>query len=386
MIDYDKPILNKKGEPLRILLAAHHVCIRVIKRLRALKKIGYKVDGLGNRISYGTDDFDTYSIYQNDDQLKNWLYDNKDKYDIIDYSNEPDFPVRVIKEAVGDSAPVITDLHDLDSVRKGFIPKDEREMFNLSDGLIYVSQPIQKITNKLHQYTKPNTTYYSYCNKDTIDYDPNLIHQRRGLVYEGGCNPKDDQIQNQMFAYRNLGDILKRLVEMGNEVHCYFGNLSAFDTLQDIGIISYPPQQYDQMMQYLTRYRYGILIFNNKDQKQDQVNYTLSNKQYEFLASGLPALACWCPEMMKQIDKWKIGFTFNDIEEIGNCSQLEDKYLEVMDNIREVKEKLTAENFIWRIENLYAEVLGVEKKGIPKDIKKLSEFEYGKEDTNKSLS
>jgi len=36
------------------------------------------------------------------------------------------------------------------------------------------------------------------------------------------------------------------------------------------------------------------------------------------------------------------------------------------------------ERFIWKLENLYAEVLGVEKKQVPDDILELSRKEYGK--------
>ena len=110
----------------------------------------------------------------------------------------------------------MVDLHDLDSIRKGFIPKEERMMFNYSDAVIYVSQPIQEITNKLHQYDKPNIVLYSYCNKGIVDYDPSLIGQRKGLVYEGGANPPQDQAQNQMYAYRNIYNIIK--ISLG----CFF--------------------------------------------------------------------------------------------------------------------------------------------------------------------
>ena len=273
---------------------------------------------------------------------------------------------------------LVCDLHDLDSVRRKFIPIPERELFNASDAVVYVSLPIQESSNKLHKYTKPNIALFHYCNEGIIDYDPNLINERKGLVYQGGANPPNDKKQNQMFQYRNLHPIMKRIVEMGNEVHMFCGNITAYDTYQDTGAILYPPTQYDEMMEKLTHYKYGLAIFNNPNYTEDQVNLTLTNKMFEYLMCGLPTIASWCPETEKYIEKWNIGFTFKHINDIGNTAQLSAKYQEVMDNIAKLRKELVMERFIWKLENLYAEVLGVEKKQVPDDILELSKKEYGK--------
>ncbi len=130
------------------------------------------------------------------------------------------------------------------------------------------------------------------------------------------------------------------------------------------------------MMEGLTKFKYGILIFNNEDGQQNQVNYTRTNKEMEYLQAGLPILACWCTESMKHVKKHGIGFTFEHIDEIQDTTQLEDRYLSIMDNIKRKREELVMENFIVLCENLYAEVLNVEKKGIPKKIQKLHDFEF----------
>lgn len=392
MIDYDKPILNKEGKPLRILECAAHHCIRCIKKMRALKKLGYEMHGMGNRVSYGTDEYETYSVWQNEEQLAEEIrsYINAG-VNAISFDNEPDWPVPVIRKVINemgkqDEVKLVTDLHDLDSIRKGFVPKEEMELFNASDAVIYVSQPIQEITNKLHRYDRPNIVLYSYCNDDIIDYDPNLIPQRKALVYEGGANPKGDEMQNQMYSYRNIYWIIKQLVEQGNETHCFLGNLSAYDTFQQSGAVLYPPTIYDEMMHNLTKFKYGIVIFNNEDGKKDQVNYTLTNKEFEMNQAGLPILACYCPETIKHVEKWKIGFTFNNINEITPDAEFHKHYLEVMDNITTVRKQLVMENFIFKLENLYARLLGVEGKMPPKSIVDLAKFEYDKDNTDEVLS
>jgi glycosyltransferase involved in cell wall biosynthesis len=142
---------------------------------------------------------------------------------------------------------------------------------------------------------------------------------------------------------------------------------------------------YNDMMNEMIKYKYGILIFNNEDGKKDQVNYTLTNKMMEYLHCGMPSLACWCPESEKYVNKHKIGFVFNHISEIGNCSQLESQYNEIMDNIWEAKKNLIMENFIWKVENLMADLLHLKRKPISDKVKKLNIFEYGKDDVESLL-
>ena len=343
--------------------------------MRALKKMGYKIDSLANMASYGGEGFDTLAIYKDERQFKNYIQDNIGKWDLIDFSNEPDYPVRWIKE-VDPSIPVLADLHDLDSVRRGFIPVEERIMFNKADAFIYVSNPIQTITNELHNLTKPNTVLYSYCNDDLVSWNEEDIPARKSIVYEGGANPPDNKALNEAFKYRYLYDIAKRLVEMGNETHMYFGNLDGYQSHQTIGAVCHPPTQYDKMMKELIQYKYGILIFNNENGTENQVNFTTTNKESEYLHAGLPSLACWCPESIKHVKKHGTGFTFESVEEIGDCSSFESKYLDIMENVKQKKKELVMENYIVRVENLYAEILGVEKKFIPEHIEKLHRLDF----------
>jgi len=382
MRDFYKPLVDTDGNPLKLLEVGAHHCIRCIKKSAALKSLDYEIHGMGNKVPYGANIYDTYTLWQDERQFKNAI---KNYIQVgvkgITYSNEPDKPAKWIREVIDsmnmtDKVKLIVDLHDLDSIRRNIIPIDEREMFNSADGLIYVSLPIQTITNKLHQVTKPNMVLYSYCNRGIAKYDEENIPNRKGLVYEGGANPPNDEILNTEFSYRDIYPIIKKIVEMGNETYMYCGNATAFQTYHGTGAVLFPPTDYRQMMDELIKYRYGLIVFNNKDGKKNQVKYTLTNKESEYLHAGLPSLVCWAPETEKHVRKHGIGFVFSDIEEIGNCSQLESRYFEVMQNIKTKREELCMENYIVLLENLYAELLGLEKKGIPDNIQKLHDFEF----------
>lgn len=401
MIDYDKPILNKDGKPLTILECAAHHCIRCVKKTRVLRNLGYVTHGMGNKPAYGTRDYDTYMMWHTEAQFKNAIkmYLNEG-VDVIVWDNEPDHPAVWIKEVIdgaNSDCKLITDCHDLDSVRRQFIPLPERKMFNAVDGVIYPSIPVQEVTNELHELTKPNMTIYSYCSKPLVSRNgkdirgnvdwkwEDISKRRNAITYQGGLNPPGDQQMNQQFPYRDLHGIMKKLIDQGNEVHIFCGNASAYNTYQHIGAVLYPPTEYDEMMKRLTEFKYGILIFNNEQGTEHQVNLTLTNKMQEYLQAGVPSLACYCPESEKYVEKHGIGFTFKNLKEVQNTSQLEDKYMSVMETIKQKQDELLMDNFIWKLENLFAEVLGVEKKGIPDNIRKLSVFEYGEEETGRLL-
>ena len=383
MQDYSKPVIDENGNHLKMLEVGLYTCIRVVKKARAFNKLGYTVYGMGNKDVYGADDFATYSVWHNEKQFKECIRNYLNLgVKIVSWNNEPDQPASWIRQVINemgmqDKVKLVCDLHDLDLIRRKLIPLPERELFLAADGLIYVSLPIQEIANRIHQVRVPNTCLYSYCNDGIVEYEDKDIPNRKALIYEGGANPPDDVELNNVFPYRSIYHIMKRFVEMGNEVHMFCGNFSAFETYQHIGCILYPPTHYDEMMKSLIKFKYGLIVFNNENHTEDQVNLTLTNKMHEYLQAGIPSLACWCQETEKYVQKHNIGFTFNHINEIGNTKQLDDKYNEVVQNIRIKRKELVMENFIVRLENMYAKLLGLEEKGIPDNIKQLHQFEYG---------
>lgn len=395
MKDYKSLITNKKSLPLKILMVGKHTCIRVIRYARALKSLGYEVDLLTNNISYGTPIFNRIGFWHNEKQLKAHIYEFRNKYDIIHCHNEPDDMMIWIRDVLGKKSKtkIIHDAHDLDNIRRGIIPIPERKAFNSADAVIYVSEPIRKICDELHNTKTPSMVLYNYSTKDmvdsvTIDWTK-VLQKKRTLVYEGGVNPigtsDDIKYMNEIFKYRNLFPIFKTLVELGNEVHVIPGNIDAYYTGQHVGAVVYPPMEFDKLLQKMTGYKYNLLIFNNEDKAQNQVNYTTPNKLWDGLCAGLPSLACWCEETENYVRKHKIGWTFNTLQEIGDCSQLEEEYASIIKNVQTKRNELVFERQIWMFENLCAQLLKVEKKDIPNDIKQQSIFEYGKETIDKLL-
>lgn len=391
---YEDLILNKEGKPLRILHCGKHTCIRVYRYVRTLLDKGYVVDVLTNQLSYGVTPEANRLIYWHDEkQLKQYIKETEGLYDIIHVANEPDTMTYWIREVIGDKSKtkILHDFHDIDSIRRQIIPIEERKAVNAADAIIYVSDPIRKITNDLHKVTVPTMTLYNYPTQSMYDMiEPEWdLSKRAGLVYEGGVNAIDDSPQsrqiNEIFPYRNLFPLFQQLIAQGNEVNVYAGNGDAFNSGQHTGCVLHPPMMFDKLIQEITKYRYNLLVFNNEKGTEHQVNLTTPNKLWDALLAGLPSIGCYCAETMKYLHKHKLGWNFQHLRDVGNCSQLESSYEEIIENIKQKRKEIIFDRQIWRAENLYAEILGVDKKAIPNDIKKQSVFEYGKKETEKLL-
>jgi hypothetical protein len=392
MIDYKSLILNRGKQPIKIVIAGDHHCIRCIRTATALKSVGYEVHGMGSKEAYGIEIYDSYQIYKNEHQFKTSIKTLIEKgVSIIEWNNEPSHQSTWVREVITDTnstdrVKLISNLHDLDSIRQKVIPISEREMFNVSDALIYVSDSIRDKVNKLQRVTIPTITLYNYPTKKMVEstvVDWENAKHRKGLVYEGGVNPignsEKDIRMNQAFKYRNLIPILQQLVVQGNQVFAHIGNPDGYQSALSTGIIAYPPIQFDELMKELVKYKYNIIIFNNKEGTEDQVNFTTPNKLWDGMCAGLPALGAYCKETEKYIKKHKLGLVFDDIEDIKDTKHFENLYEGLIESIRKKREQLIFENQIWMFENLAAKILGVEGKGVPKKIESLSTFEYGNE-------
>jgi len=390
----EKPILDGNGEPLKILLIAAHHCIRVVRQGMALINKDYTVWGAGNKQSFGNAIYKNYFLWHDERQFKNCIKTAIDAgIKIIHYNNEPDRPAIWCREVINEmekqnEVKLIFDWHDVDSIRKSIIPLDEREAVNASDAFVYVSESIKNITNKLHSITKPSMVLYNYPTQSMYNHvdqhlDWNKVYDRKHLVYEGGINPIGNDPHavelNKVWRYRNLYPLFMKLIDMGNEVHAFVGNGDALESGMTTGVVIHPPTVFDQMLIEIMKYRYNLLIFNTEEDGSQcrQTELTTPNKMWDALCSGLPSLACYCNETEKYLEKHKIGLTFKSLEDIGDTSSFDDKYEELIENIKQKRKELVFENQIIKSENLYAYLLGFEQKHTNKENRKNLIFEYG---------
>lgn len=354
-------VLNSKGEPLRILFLGAHFCIRCVKETIALQRRGYVVDAFTGKISYGLKNYDRVYLWDSANvdvgirQFKGMLPVVKGIYDIYHWHNEPDFPVALMNEA--GLSPIILDAHDLDSVRQNMLTVDEREMFKYSAGTVQVSKPVHDWAIKTHNYTKPSTILYSFCNEGIVEYNEEIDSKRQGIVYEGGANPPSHDL-GESFRYRSIYPLCKQIVEMGNALFMYIGNGDVVGAYSDFGATIFPPTDYEEMMKGLTQFKWGLVAFNNADKTQRQTNMTLTNKGKEYIIAGLPLIVFGADETARLVSELGIGICLDRLEDLGNVEEnFGNVYPQLKANIDKVRKEMTMEANIWKLENLYRRVL-----------------------------
>ena len=324
--------------------------------MTALKKTGrYEIHGVANQISYGTNIFDAFHFYHNKTQFDNLIKDLD--ADIFIHSNEPNDQVNWIR-AIKPNAKIILDGHDFDSIRQGMIPLDEMKALTNCDGVLFVSAGVKDYIAKLHKDQlngKPVAVLEHYCNEEWHKMPMPPITGRSGLVYQGGA--ESPPYKNKQFQYRHLYPVLQQLVNQGNEVHLIPGNADASKTYANIGAFVYTPKVYPALMEALRFKKYGLCVFNNPKLDQKQVNLTLTNKHFEYIACGLPVIVCGAPATAAWVKKTGEGICFDRLEDI-KPEILEKAYPACKAVVDKVAPEYTMERHIYVLENLIKEVMG----------------------------
>lgn len=337
---------------IKICYTSLHCCIRVIKIMSALKKTGnYEIHGLANNVSYGTALFDTFSLYQLNEQFDKYIKDFG-PFDLFIHANEPNWQVSRIREIQPD-AKIILDGHDFDAIRNDCIPVDEHLAIKLCNGILFVSRETCEYMKLLYPEIedKANAVLEHYCNEEFI---VKSNFNRNGLVYEGGI--KRPPYQHNRQKYLELHAIFQKIVNQGNEVHIMAGDIDLVEAYSNIGAYVYKPQRYPKMMQKLLTKKWGMVVFNNEKLTEKQVNLTRTNKEQEYIACGLPIIVCGAPATAEWVKTNDVGLVFEKVEDI-KPEILEQNYERLKKNVDNIKFDLSMEKHIHIFEDMIKSLL-----------------------------
>ena len=341
---------------IKIVWTSEHCCIRVIKLARPLMKTGkYDIHGLAKQVSYGTEAFDKFSFYHNQNQFKNLIRDLD--ADVYVHSNEPNHQLNWIREVQPD-AKIILDAHDFDSLRVSLITVAEQKSITNCDGMLFVSREVKEFILDLHRdqlRDKPTAIVEHYCNEEFLTDECNPpADNRKGIVYQGGA--QSPPYKNAQFKYRQVYHLFKQLVDQGNEFHLMAGNPDVFATYANIGAFMYQPQMYGDLMKKMRHHKWGVIVWNNADKSQLHVDFTRTNKEQEYLACGLPIIVFGAQATADYVKMHNVGVVFDKIEDIVP-EALDEAYAECKANVDKLRPKLTMESHIYRMESLIERVL-----------------------------
>ena len=191
--------------------------------------------------------------------------------DIFHTHNEPSWFVNLVKEVT--DLPVILDVHDsylarvspeeadaLEEKGEGFlrITVEERNNFQLADGLVFPSKPFADLIRREFKLTQPYIVLPSYVQRNLYSYNPKKWYG--GLVYEGRVDLAEDVKKSSSksgFQYTVYEDLAKQAHKIGMDFHIYARKDKAFKKVyEDIAYV-HDPVGYGDLMNAIARHDWG---------------------------------------------------------------------------------------------------------------------------------
>lgn len=346
---------------MKIVFVSNHACMRMNKIGMVLIERGYDIHLITHKITQYTEIYSTISVYQDSRQLNNAIVAHKDA-ELFHVHNEPSWYVTAIKQVF--DKPVIIDVHDSILLRRTArevekakdpdifrISADERNNFQLADGLVYVCKPMQRIVNKEFTISKPNIVLPSGVPRSM--YRNDFFKWEQGLVYEGRIDlPEELSKEWSFFNYCNYIEFAEGCREHNIPLHIYTPRKNENIRRVYGGLAKiYPPFGYRELIHQIGRHDWGFVgnCFKTPEWKNG-----LSNKLFDYMAACLPVI-CWNADTnWNFIKKYGIGIKVNSFKEIVDRWK---EHRECRKNMVRHRTKFILENYIERLEKLYQKVL-----------------------------
>ena len=314
---------NYEGEK-NILYTQNAACIRTHKTAFVMKEYGYHVNllyTLSQPLDANMGFSEVYDNLWGFTSLEG-IYDfiQNSEFDIVHCSNEPDYLANI---ALLTDKPVVADVHDMMSLR-GKISENNRAFEfranSCSDGCMYTSAGVAGIARE--KFGLDNESVFMLENlvidqvEITEPYDKlsgkdGKVH----CVYEGG-------VEGAIEHHRYFEDIWLNLVKSG-DIHVHFysqSNKSYCEKLESL----HPNIHYEgnmgsyALVQEMTKYDCGLLIFNVTDRNRDFLETASPNKLSEYLNARIPVITYGINSYEKYIKEERIGIV---LEPAGNIDE-----------------------------------------------------------------
>jgi glycosyltransferase involved in cell wall biosynthesis len=347
---------------MKIAAVSSHNCIRLHKISLPLLDMGHNVHLIARKFVGFSELYRTFSLYSDINQCTESIKLHSDA-DIFHCHNEPSWFVSAIKELFP-YKPVILDVHDTyltrttdkeyqESMSKGLphvrVTTEERNNFQLADGLVFVSDEVRDATMSEFNLTCPNIVLPSYVPLNLYQY--HTKEWMGGLVYEGRVTISEeykDKNLNTGAEYCDYSEVSKEAKRVGIDFHLYAGREDdAFKKIYDEEAFVHPGYSYRDLLRQISRHDWG-LVGNLIDSPQWQ--QTLPNKMFDYLAAGVPSVCINASASSKIAERYGFGITVKSLDELaGRWSE----HRECRNNLFKIRRELSMENNIYKLLDLY---------------------------------
>jgi glycosyltransferase involved in cell wall biosynthesis len=305
-------------------MLTNHACIRVMKMALPLVEKGYEVHLITQKVTQYSDLLSSISVFHNLDQLQVAVKNHKDA-DVFHAHNEPSWFVTAVKEVV--DKPVVLDVHDTMLLRRTDedvktakddevfnISVDERNNFQLADGLVYVCDAMQKEVNSTYKIDAPNIVLPSFL--PVRFYRVDFLKWIGGLVYEGRIDI-DDELGKRwdFFQYANYLEAARECARIGIDFHVYTPRKDKkVREIYGNECFLHEPQNLSRLIKYLGGHDWG-LVGNIK--KYSEWENALPNKLFEYMAGCTPVVCINADESWNFIKDWGVGIKVDSFNELA---------------------------------------------------------------------
>lgn len=352
----------EKWRGMKIVNIARHACIRVMKIGLPLISRGYDMHLITNKISQYSDHYNSVSSWFDLDHLYKTIKLHSDA-DIFHVHNEPSWFVTVVKEVFPDK-PVVLDVHDtmllrrsqeeVDKANNSEIFRhtiDERNNFQLADGLVFVCNPMRDMVLDEYKTTVPYAVVPSMLPERFYRVD--FSQWIGGLVYEGRIDTEDELDGKwDFFQYANYIDMARECARVGMDFHIYTPrkNASVREQYEKVCYL-HPPQELSRLIKLLGSHDWG-LVGNCK--VHEEWKHALPNKLFEYMAGCTPVVCFNADASWDFIKDIGVGIKVDSVEELA---QRWAEHRECRKNVVKYRAEFTMERHIHKIEKLYKELV-----------------------------
>lgn len=267
--------------------------------------------------------------------------------DAVYFSNEPSWPVEVIRDAIGKDKPLIVDFHDLVSIREERLDDKEKRAMECANGFMAPSVVYKRFIQEQTQGSKPVFEVLS-CVPEKLFPTQRRTPSRHGIVYEGGLKGKPKETSDQ-FEFRSWAPVFKDVAKVGVEVWCYpSSSQEDYSEYAATGAMMMPSLPYAQLLKNLTAHEAGLV---GSPFPAKAFDGALPNKMFEYIAAGIPMIVMNAPEAAKFVKATGFGVEVKHPAEIPDALETIKKE-GMRDLVWDMRRHWTMEGQIGKVETL----------------------------------
>jgi glycosyltransferase involved in cell wall biosynthesis len=300
--------------------------------------------------------YKSLSIYSDMEQLYASIRTHKDA-DLFHCHNEPSWFVTAVKQVLGDK-PAILDVHDSMLVRvkpeeegKVRISIDERNNFQLADGLVFVNEPMANFVRDEFKLPQPWLALPSYVPIQFYRIDP--FQYLGGVVYEGRVDlPTELSKEMEFFSYCDYTKLADQFKEAGVAFNIYTPRKDkAIQEHYKDRAAWQGSHEYHNLIRKIGRHDWGLV--GNVD-KHPAWEMALPNKLFEYIAAGVPVVCMNAPVAGELVEKHGVGIHVESVDELKRRWK---EHRVCRRNVALKGHSFCMENHIGGLESLYEDVL-----------------------------